>query len=118
MSDTKEFEQGDVLRGTKRRRDEAYHPIIYLSEYDGTFFLGGMITHSPNNGNIPLKEEHFQSKDGIDGKPQFFVNQFLLKKQEWAPFTKIGKLSQKGIKHVLSYIEKTEPLYWDDYLTL
>lgn len=115
MSKSLHFSKGDILRGSKRGRDEAFHPIIYISEHDNDFFLGGMITHSAIKGNVALDDAHFESKGKLDRKPQFFVQQYLLKKHDWAPFEKVGKLSPEGIKHVLKHIEKTEPTYWDDY---
>lgn len=110
------FTKGDILRGSKRGIDEARHPIIYICEIDSTFFLGSMITHASGYENIPLEDSHFQSRGVLDDHAQFFVPQFLLKKEEWGPFELIGKLSNDGIELVLNHLEKTEPIYWEEYL--
>ena len=110
------YTEGDILLGAKRKQKEARHPIIFISEHDRMFFLGAMITHSDNHGNIPLTDKHFEIKGKLDDKPQFLVQQLLLKKQEWGPFKKIGRLNSVGVKFVLDHVKKTEPTYWEDYL--
>lgn len=110
---TEHFTIGDILLGTVRGRDEAFHPILYLGEFDHINFLGGMITHSPKYGNKLLSEMHFDivppsKKPG----PTYFVRKKLLKKSEWGPFTKVGQLSREGIDYVNGTIDKFKPRLW------
>lgn len=113
---TDKYNKGDILKGSKNRRDQAYHPIIYLGEKDDTYFIGGMITHSPEYGNIELSDNHFEKKIDNNPKPSFFVNNYLVKKLEWGPFVNVGRLSAEGIKYVEKELSSTEPKIWENYL--
>ncbi|RYJ51095.1 hypothetical protein DR871_014330 [Flavobacterium petrolei] len=111
------FTKGDIIRGSKTNIDESYHPIVYFEEQDGVFFLGGMITHSKAFGNIALDDSHFEQKIDNNIKTSYFVKNYLIKKQEWAPFVKIGKLSISGIEFITENLENTTPEIWENYLT-
>ncbi len=108
---------GDIIIGTHKRRNEAYHPIIYLGEIDETFFSGVMLTHDSRQENIELVNEHFEQKIDNDERPSFFVGNYLIKKQEWGPFHKVGKLSEIGLQHIHQNLDGTEPLIWEGYIT-
>lgn len=114
---TDHFTKGDIIQGAKRNKDESFHPIIYFDEIDGLFFLGGMITHSKSFGNIELDDSHFENKIDANPKPSFFVKNYLVKKQDWGPFTQIGKLSQQGIEFIEGKLKNTNPEIWENYLT-
>lgn len=114
---TKKFKKGDIIQGSKRNKSEAYHPIIYFGEIDIDFFHGGMITHSNMSDNMELYDIHFDIKISHDGRPSFFVKNYLIKKQEWGPFRLIGKLSSEGIKYIEENISSTSPELWEDYLS-
>lgn len=119
------FEKGDILKGSlgNYNRDKAFHPIIYLGEIDenqislskNDFFMGGMITHNSENENVLLEDIHFEQKIDRDPRPSYFVNNFLIKRKEWKPFVKVGKLSDIGISFVESKISGTNPQIWEDY---
>ena len=111
-----DFMKGDIILGARRGWKQARHPIIFFSKSDDTFFIGAMITHSDQNSNMILFDEHFEDKGKLDDRPQFVVQQLLLKKRDWGPFVKIGKLSSAGIEYLLQHIADTKPTYWDDYI--
>lgn len=113
---TKNFNKGDIILGRKRKKSEAYHPIIYFGEIDIDFFHGGMITHSNISNNVELYDQHFDQKIKHDGLPSFFVKNYLIKKQEWGPFRLVGRLSSEGIKYVEENLNGTSPELWEDYL--
>lgn len=110
------IQEGDIIIGSKRKRNQAYHPIIYLGERDTDFFEGGMITHSEKYGNVKLEDSHFIQNIVKDKRPSYLVRNYLLKKQEWGPFHVVGKLSQEGIEYIRECLNGTEPLIWEDYL--
>jgi len=112
---TETFSSGDIIRGAKHGKDESFHPIIYFGEIDSTFFDGGMITHSSKFGNIELQDEHFTQKIDTNSRPSYFVKNYLIKKQDWGPFTKIGQLSERGLEFVKSQLEGTTPVVWEAY---
>lgn len=109
-----QFNKGDIIQGKQRgAKDKAYHPIIYFEEIDAHFFLGGMITHSNNYGNVRLEDSHFEQK--IHEDPQYFVKNYLIKKMEWSPFKLIGRLSKEGINFVELQLHGTIPQVWEEY---
>ncbi len=112
-----DFEPGDILRGSKRRRDQAYHPIIFLEALDDWCFCGGMLTHSGDYGNIKLGEEHFEKKINDDPRPNYFVPARLLKKNDWGPFQKVGKLSASGVAFVQAHLNDVTPQRWEDFIS-
>lgn len=113
---TNQFEKGDIIQGSKRRKNEAYHPIIYFEEIDEIYFKGGMITHSENFGNIKLEISHFEQKIDNNPKASYFVNKPLIKKQEWEPFILIGKLSKSGIEFIEKNLKNKNSETWENYL--
>lgn len=114
---------GDILSGTKRGRDAAFHFIVFLSGSDETSFIGAMLTSSNKyKDNVLMKEYHFSKTDSV-GKPFEFqfknthlVKRKFIKLECWGPFEKIGKLTLNGTKFVKSITDSTEPISWDDYL--
>lgn len=114
---TEQFTKGDIIQGSKRGKDESYHPIVYFDEIDDLFFLGGMITHSKSFGNVELNDSHFENKIDDNPKPSFFVSNYLIKKLEWGPYKTIGRLSKKGIQFIESNLKNTEPEIWENDLT-
>lgn len=112
-----QFTKGDIIIGAKRNKDESYHPIVYFEEIDNFFFLGGMITHSKEFGNIQLDDSHFEIKIDKNPNPSYFVKNYLIKKQDWGPFKLIGKLSEIGIQFMENEIKNTDPEVWENYLT-
>lgn len=110
------FESGDILQGKYRGKNEAYHPIVFLSNYNEDFFIGCMLTHHEGHGNIRLEESHFNLEKCTDTRPSYIVNSFLLKKNEWGPFTIIGRLSKSGLQFLNQNVGNTNPIIWEDYL--
>lgn len=117
------MKKGDILRGSKRGRDAAYHFIIFLDGINDNSFIGGVLTHSNRyKNNILMKEEYFQKTNEGDEKYEFeFDNTHLvkgrfIKLQDWGPFEKIGELTDTGIKFVESQISDRKPILWDEYI--
>lgn len=90
----------------------SFHPIIYLREDNIDYFLGVMMTHSRGFGNIKLEKHHFQQKIDKNPKPSFIVQNYLIKRQEWAPFNKVGQLSAVGIDFLKTRLIGTYPQFW------
>ncbi len=97
---------------------ESYHPIIFWKYTDSNEFVGLMITHATASeyGNLNLNDNsYFDEKKG-DFSKTFIVNALLLKPVDWlAGYSKIGQLSEKGIKYVESVTKGMNPITWDDY---
>jgi hypothetical protein len=113
---TSQFIIGDIIIGTKRTKKTALHPIIFIAKIDSFYFEGVMLTHSKEFDNILLKDEHFEVMVTGNGKPSYFVNSYLIKENEWGPYTKIGKLSGKGIHLIKSKLAGKIPVQWSFYL--
>lgn len=105
---TNEAVKGDILWGknNKNLKGVRSHYLVYLANLpnEATLFIGAMLTHSPIDGNILMKREHFEEFDKNGDKFIFqfngtrVVKKLLLKRTEWAPFSKRGKLTKKGIQ--------------------
>ena len=116
------MKKGEIYYGSKRGWDAAWHPIVYLKSNDKDSFVGGVLTHSKDQGNILMKKEHFEEKDSSGRKYKLgFNNTYLvigrfIKTKEWGPYNKIGQLSEKGVAFVEKATKKFSPKFWDDYV--
>lgn len=115
------MKKGDILFG--RKNSDAIHPIVYWGKRDKNFFVGIMLTTSPNHtDNVLMAVEHFKKIDSNGNEYElyfndtYFVNKELIKKDEWKPFRKVGELTEEGIKFIESKISHTNPVLWKDYL--
>lgn len=115
------FELGDILWG--RRNSDAIHPIVFIEDADTEFFIGAMLTHSNRfKVNILMKPEHFERTDeegnvySFQFNNTYLVEKKLMKKIEWKPFSKAGKLTELGIGFLLEKIGSQGPVLWEDYL--
>lgn len=62
------MKKGEIYHSSKRGWDAAYHPIVYLESNDEDSFVGDVLTHSKDLGNILMKKEHFEKKDSSGRK--------------------------------------------------
>ena len=101
-----DFSKGDVLKATKRKKDEGYHYIIYYERNSNEDFIGCMITHSISSQNEEMYDIHFELLDEIGNKYPVGYDKTLLVKgkfcklENWSPFTKVGALTAAGISFV------------------
>lgn len=115
------MKKGEIFKGKKRGKDAARHPIVYLEDSANGCFIGVVLTHSRKQDNVPMKKEYFKESTG-DKKYEFtfdetfFVGKLFIKPQEWGPFTKIGVLSEGGIKFIEFVTKGCSPIFWDEYL--
>ena len=115
-----DFSKGDILIGRV-----TVHPIVFLKRETDDQFIGCIITHSTSKrypDNIGLKPEHFIDRDST-GKNykiiydrSYFVGFNTVKKNDWGPFKKVGRLTIAGIEFIESYLTKTEPTLWRNYM--
>ena len=119
------MKKGDILKGSKRGRDAAFHFIVFLEGKNDDSFIGAVLTHSNRHkNNILMKEEHFQKTTADVKKHEFgFDNTHLvkgrfIKLQNWGPFEKIGELTEAGIEFVESETGAEEPMLWDEYIRM
>lgn len=107
-----EFRKGDILKGTFRRFEEAYHPVVYL-DGPGDAPLAVVLTSSPKYPcNKLLRPEHVES--GVNHDGQYFVAHRIQKLKEWGPYRRVGRLTEAGIR----FIEASLPdgsMEWDQY---
>ncbi|GMQ95302.1 MAG: hypothetical protein BMS9Abin13_415 [Patescibacteria group bacterium] len=115
------WDKGDILRG--REGTDARHPIVFLEGRDDTYFIGAMITSSSKyKDNIPMLKEHFEKYNRVGKrhdlyfKNSYLVEAKLLKRLEWKPFRKVGRLTNKGITFVESTMREKYPMVWEEYL--
>lgn len=118
------WQKGDILEGTDRRREAARHYIIALEAHRLGNFVGAMLTSSDvYPENISMKQEHVRTRadDETDFKFQFknthFVKGRFIKLENWGPFTKVGELTKGGMNFVDAETKDLEPEPWDDYIS-
>ncbi len=114
------FNSGDILHGKNNRniRGISPHYIIFLGPDTTTTdrFMGAMLTSSSGYSNIALEEGHFEKYDEnkkewkVFYKKSFISSDLYHKKIEWAPFTKVGQLTNKGLQFVLNQIGHKSPI--------
>lgn len=114
---------GDILHGANNRnRNTGTHFIIYLDKIEGNIneFYGAMLTTSPGYGNIALEPGHFKDYDE-KGNPykatynrSFISRDKYIKKANWAPFTKVGELSEEGLLFVKKAVGANNPTHYPD----
>lgn len=114
------MEKGDIIHGLNNL--DGKHRIIFLENHDEYSFVGAMVTHSPNfPENVPMESEHFEKTDAEGNeytfKPEntYLVGRKLLKRQEWAPFMKLGKLTPQGVEFIDKILSGTTPVFWEEH---
>ena len=114
-------QQGDILEAKKRDKTAGRHFIVYYEGYSEENFIGGMITHLEDKRNIPMNKSHFELYDKNDNKYKItfdntnLVVAKLIKFESWGPFTKVGRLSQKGIEFVTENIGELNSETFEEY---
>lgn len=102
------FQEGDILIGTKRMFTESYHPIVYISG-PAEAPLAVVLTHSGNfTCNLKLAGAY-------DSKPSYFVAHLVEKMAEWGPYKKLGQLNPEDLNLVKKHISDTTPITWAEY---
>ncbi|HEX7412536.1 MAG TPA: hypothetical protein VF411_00730 [Bacteroidia bacterium] len=116
--------KGQIVQGTHRKFNEAYHPVVYLEGNLDEDFLGVMLTtNGEYTDNVAMKEEHFTKLDNkgnpypIQFKETYFVKVQLKKRTEWGPYNITGQLTESGIEYIQSKISALSPIYWDEYMS-
>jgi hypothetical protein len=106
-----EIMPGDIISGANNKNKSIFirpHYIIFLADINNSvFFHGAMLTHAARFGNIKMEINHFETHNtsedawGITYHNSFMAKNLLRKKNEWAPFTQVGKLTSEGLDFVL-----------------
>ena len=121
MTSISDFARGDIILG--RKGSDAIHPIVYLRPKDEDFFIGAMITKSDKfSSNIPMRQDHFKEYDENGVKFELSYNNShlvkakLIKRNEWQPFRKVGKLTDAGVSFIETNTDTKEEQLWEDFL--
>lgn len=115
---------GDILYGHKNFNKPGFgspHYIIYLGIYENNenSFLGAMLTTSTRySENIQMDETHFETKSEtgkswrVTYENSLIVGKQFIKSIEWAPFEKVGQLTEMGLHFVQSNVGHLFPVYY------
>lgn len=112
------YERGDILEASDRRSSAGEHYIVFYDQYDGNDFIGAMITHSAfTDKNVQMNASHFESASSytVIYDDSWLVIAKLRKFQNWGPFTRVGKLTNSGIKFIENTIDQLKLETWDEY---
>ena len=101
------FKKGDILIGSKRKFDEARHPIVFINGPD-LAPQAVILTHSANFPcNIKLSKIY-------DRDASYFVAHLIEKMSEWGPYKKVGKLTKDDISLIEDNISD-HVITWKQY---
>ncbi len=113
------YEKGDILEGEGVK---AIHPIVFYEDRNPHTVVGLMITTEPRyKDNVLMKESHFEPTDENDTpykivfKNSHLVRAKFIKKQDWEPFDKVGKLTNEGVAFIESQVADKQPQDFDIY---
>lgn len=114
-----EFKKGEIVRATKRDRSEGFHYIVVWTDFDeGNDFVGIMLTTSTTEeyaDNVLLDIDHIKKDLDFEWKNSHFVNRLFIKFSAWGPFTKVGELTESGIKFISDNLQDIPPVTFDEY---
>lgn len=104
MECDQDFKKGDIIRGEKDKRHQAWHRIIYLGG-SARAPIGAVFTHSGSGNyscNKLMQPEYFEeSKKWFDEKQEsYLIAHKFQKLEEWGPYCKVGKLTDIGLRFV------------------
>lgn len=116
------FQKGDILQGTNRGRNAAYHYIVYLGQSLNRAFVGVILTTSDKwHNNVPLSEDFFEREDefGKSHKVQYnnshFMRVKLDKPADWGPYRKVGQITAAGVEFIENHISGMRPIPYQEY---
>ena len=114
-----EFKKGEIVRATKRDRSEGFHYIAVWTDFDdGNDFVGIMLTTSTTEeyaDNVLLEIDHIKKGLDFEWQNSHFVNRLFIKFSVWGPFTKVGELTESGIKFISDNLQDIPPVTFDEY---
>ena len=108
------------------RNTNGRHPFVFIEHKDWEYFIGCMLTSSPNSKfhpeNITMLPEHFEVyKNGVSGeeytlkfKNSNLVRVFLIKRTAEVNPKPCGKLTDRGLAFIDKEIIDKLPRYWHD----
>ena len=88
---------------------------VSLLRSSGVSLLRSSGVYFKRSSGVCLTE--FSIKYELQYNNTHLVKAKLLKRNEWQPFRKIGKLSDAGIKFVESKIDQEHEKLWEDYIS-
>lgn len=102
MECDQDFKKGDIIHGEKHKPHEAHHFIIYLGGSNNAP-IGAVFTHS--NGyvcNKLMKSELFAEPEKWfnDERKSYLIAHKFQKLEGWGPYSKVGKLTDIGLRFV------------------
>lgn len=121
LNPVKEAQPGDILyaKNNKNVNGIPSHYMVYLGpSAQAGIFMGAMLTSSDKHGNTPLQIGHFETTDPsgnpwqITYKNSHVVSQLFYKKDEWGPFSLVGRMTNEGLNFILQTIGGTTPSYF------
>ena len=118
MQCKQDFEKGDIIRGSEKSFDGAYHPIVYLGGSVQSP-IGVVITHSDNYPcNKQMEREYFQETGNwfSNERKSYIIAHKFQKLEDWGPYSKVGKLTDVGLAFVESHVKNIGSETYFDYV--
>lgn len=102
------FKKGDVLVGSKRSRDGAYHPIVFIDGSDDVP-IAVVLTHS---NDFPCNIKLLNS---YGDKNSYFIAHLIDKMSEWGPYKKVDELKKEDIDLIETHVSNQTSITWMQY---
>lgn len=110
------YKKGDILKGAKCKWEEAFHYIVYYSGNAGEVdFIGSFISTKAVNENIPMLPTHYKKGFKVGYKNSHLAKGKYFKLKDWAPYKKVGQLTELGVKFLEENIGHLKPVLYKSY---
>ena len=104
-----DIKKGDVLWGTKKKFEEAWHPIVYISGPVEAPLAVILTSEKDIHCNIPLLNTYRKNK------PSYFVAHLIEKMSEWGPYKKFTTLKREDLELIEKHIAGQNSITWSEY---
>jgi len=103
------FKKGDVLWGTERKFQEAWHPIVYISGPSEAPVAVVLTSEGGVSCNVPLHNIY------RDNDPSHFIDHLIQKMAEWGPYEKFATLKQEDLELIERHMANKQSITWFEY---
>lgn len=105
------FKKGDVLWGTERKFQNAWHPIVYIDGPSEAPLAIVLTSEGEIPCNMPLLNVYRENE------PSYFVGHLIQKMAEWGPYEKFASLKNEDLDLIEKHIASQQSMTWAEYLT-
>lgn len=114
------FLKGDILVSDSWKNSEkGYHYVVCLEHDKDGYMQVALLTQAIIGGNVILEKSLYAlnpPQEKMMYNDIFVVLRKFKNSESWAPYTKVGKLSKKGVLFIQDYVRNLVPQDLAEYL--